>query len=228
MATTALPQGSESSTSMRFASSHTFGAADQSTFQAVKTLAFQLQEPRPLRATHTVRDAPTAAPSSSTSSSESGDCKQRRSELAAALCEGYPRLPPLTLPFSDSCERGKILTFLASECSPTDDTVMRALESFQKTTDGQPNIASRLHCATLSKLRRAATPPYEDVLEFILKQNSIDGMGLLVSLRVDLLQLLRWMKSNGNDDERLPHLKEIDSYLLRLFSIWFSPGMLGK
>lgn len=210
MATLTSAQGSEP-TSMRFASSTGF---DQPTFQAVKTLTFQILEPKPLRATQSPRGLE--------------DCKRRKTlELAAELCEGYSNLPPLTLPLSDSCERGKILLFLASECSPADDTVIRALASFQSTPGRQLNISSRLHSTSLTKLRNAATPPYEEILEFVLKQNAIDGMGLLVALRGDLLNVIRWMKKSANDEECLPHLKDLDSYLLRLFSIWFSPGMLG-
>jgi hypothetical protein len=127
------------------------------------------------------------------------------------------------------CERGKILLFLASECSPADEIVARAIESFQKTPDGRPNVSSRLHCATLSSLRRATTPAYEDLLEFTLEQNALDGMEFLLALRGDLLQVLLWMKSTANnDDERLPRLKDLDDFLQRVFSIWFSPGMLGR
>lgn len=215
---TALPYADD--TILRFASTN---GASNTTFQLVKALASQIQEPGSLNAKRTSTDKTSSSESLSKISSE-----RRQSELAIELCEQYLNLPSLELPPSETCERTKILKFLASECSPTDMTVIKASEKFHKTSKTESNISSRLHSVNLSKLREAATPRHEEILEYILKQNTMNGMGLLVSLREDLLRVMHWMKLNSNDDGMVPHLKNLDAYLMRLFSIWFSPGMLGK
>jgi hypothetical protein len=216
---TALPRGGE--ISVRFSSSSLQPGA---TLDAVRSLAYKLQEPTPSRAPHNVTDVNT------TTNSTKNEEKRRQSELAAELCEGYSSISPIQLPLSDSCERGKILVFLASDCSPSDASVVKAIDSFMKTRDGRPNASSRHHSSTFSHLQQAITPPFEEILEYLLKQNAIHGMEFLVSMREDLLRVLRWMNSTANDDEceQLPQLKALDAYLQRVFSVWFSPGMLGR
>jgi hypothetical protein len=97
----------------------------------------------------------------------------------------------------------------------------------------------------ISNLRKASVPLYEEMLEFILRQNSIDGMTFLVSLREDLFQLLRYWTDPSTStnrtatttaehrsdekhvmDAEISHLKDLDSYLKILFTQWFTPGML--
>jgi len=153
-----------------------------------------------------------------------------RSELADEICASYKSLLPLKLPLSENCERTKILMFLASECSPTDDDVRSAVDDFatKRRVESDEALTTRLQTLTVSNLRKAATPSYEEILEYILKQDAANGMQFLVELRVDLLRALQWIRTSSKDDERFSHLESLDAYLLRLFSLWFSPGMLGK
>ena len=215
------------------------------TFDVIQTLAHRLQEPPPLRA-HV-----TSSSTSSTTSSSSFEEKRLLTELAIELVRGYANLPPLRLPPEVSdCQRVKIVTFLASQCGPSNQVVEKAVKHYQNIIIDEESgiqqqhnnqISSKELILAISNLRKASTPPYEELVEFILRQNSIEGMTFLVSLREDLFQLLRYRKSrsspttsddedNGNDKQivaaRISQLQDLDSYLKSLFTTWFTPGML--
>jgi hypothetical protein len=212
--------------SARFASSgaHTLDAGNHTLFTAMQSLAAKLQEPKHRRLASPL-DCRRSAKSSS------GE-QQLQSELAAKLCAEYRNLPPLKLPISDECERASILLFLASECVPTDEEVAKAVESYLRNNQApddplhNPSLQV-LRSTVLSNLRMASTPQYEQLLEYILQQNSMHGMSFLMALREDLMQALAWLKVL-HDDERMAQLKDLDGHLRHLFCIWFSPGMLGK
>ena len=194
----------------------------------LRRLSKSFSEPQHPRAPQLAKTA-TKESASPAGNSERG----QRTELASEFCALYPTLPPLSLPISHSCERGNSILFLAINCSPIDDDVQIAVESFQKglaidDDDHDYMLSTRLHSASLTNLRRATTPAFEDILECIFKQNTVKGMQFLISLRTDLQQMICWMKTTSSDDDRLPRLKDLDNYLHRLLSIWFSPGIIGK
>ena len=193
------------------------------TFQIMKTLTRQLQEPALLRVPKDRNETNTTSDSTPYAKS---DLKRRRAELAEEACKGYVDLPPLQLPPQEGCERWKIIRFLFNECSPSSFTVDEALRNLDVKRQHQSSTSKSLE-SELALLRMSSTPLFEEVLEFMLKQHAVHGMKLLVSLRQDILRVLAWMRTSSSD-ERLPLLRSLDAFLLRLFSIWFSPGMLGK
>ena len=194
------------------------------TFQTMKTLTRQLQEPALLRVPKQENETNRTSDSAPYSKS---DIKRRRAELAEEACKSYVGLPPLQLPPQEGCERWKIVQFLFHECSPSSFTVDEALRNLGVKRQHQSSPSKSLE-SELSLLRTSSTPLFEEVLEFMLKQNAVHGMKFLVSLRQDVLRVLAWMRTTSSSDERLSLLKSLDAFLLRLFSIWFSPGMLGK
>ena len=223
-----------SSSSRPFSTYHA-GHNHAAALNALQSLAKCLNDPKHLRAPSnpTTTAVPTTVSSQNSSSPSKNDDESKRrsaSESATLLSTLYPSLPPLSLPVADSCERGCVIFCLALDCSPTDAGVQNAIESFLKRSpsDGCDKISTRLHSATLTNLRRAATPKFEEILEFVFKQDTVKGMEFLVSLRADLLQVLRWMKATASDDDRLPQLKDLDNFLHRILSTWFSPGIIGE
>lgn len=181
----------------------------------MKELASDMQQTDPVRAPPSgIVDG-----SSSENPAPSTEAKHLRSDLARNIAQRYHELPSLKLPLSESCERAKLLMFLSSECSQSEGTVAEALDHLHgKDMDAQ----------SLSSLRKAATPAYEELLEYILKQDTVQGMNFLVSLREDVLRARQWIRSSASNFERFPNMEDLDAYLLRLFSLWFSPGMLGE
>lgn len=153
------------------------------------------------------------------------DEKRLQSELAAEICRKYSALPTLKLPLSTECERMNILMMLACECSPTDDNVDKAVVHYMDRNHASPS--TRWDALATSHLRKACTPAFEEVLEYILRCDTRLAIPFLIKLREDTLRALQWMRSSARDDERMPHLEDLDAYLLRIFGLWFSPGMLG-
>ena len=155
------------------------------------------------------------------------DEKRLQSELVAEICHTYSSLPPLRLPLSTECERMNMLTMLASECSPLDDNIHKAVHHL--TARSPPaSMEIRLDAVATRQLRKACTPLYEEVLEYILRCDTRLAIPFLVKLREDTLRALQWMRSSSRDDDLLLRLEDLDAYLLRMFELWFSPGMLGK
>jgi hypothetical protein len=213
---TSMTSTPQDPTMFRFSSSGRQFDSNHTTFQSMQQLVSKIQEPKFSRSSESL------PPQSNTKTTIS------KPELAAGVCAEYPNLPVLKLPLSDECERGRMIMFLATECVPKEDSlVSSAVERYLRSKD-RPEDATRLvlRSTILSHLRNATTPQYEEVLEYLLQNNAIDGMPFLVSLRDDLLQVLAWTRSIHEDDERLPHLKELDNYLRKLFCMWFSPSML--
>jgi hypothetical protein len=193
-------------------------------YQAIKELANRVQQTEPARAAPRVENS-----GGSVSAESKSEEKRLQSELAREICQTYQSLPSLKLPLSESCERAQILMFLSSECSPTDSAVSKTVDHFIEKRDTQAwSLSKRLQAIAVSNLRKTSTPAYEEILEYILKQDAINGMQFLVALREDILRAIHWIRSSSKDDERFPHLDDLDAYLLRLFSLWFSPGMLGE
>lgn len=192
-------------------------------YLAIKELANRVQQADPVRAPRVENsDGPEYSPSQS-------EEKRLRSDLASEICEAYQSLPSLKLPLTESCERTQILMFLSSECSPTEDAVSKMVDHFVEKRDVQASLSTRLQAIAVSNLRKASTPAYEEILEYILKQDAMHGMQFLVALREDILRAIHWIRSSSSkEDERFPHLEDLDAYLLHLFSLWFSPGMLGE
>jgi hypothetical protein len=149
--------------------------------------------------------------------SEAKPCKLK-SELALEISDEYRKLPPASKLLD--CERYEILLYLASKCGPANEEVLEEIDNFHAIDKGQPTTMR------LKKLRLAATPKYEEVLDFILKQDIRGGVSFVVSLREDLIQVLRIMESNDKSHADLATLKELDHYLKQFLSLWFSPGLL--
>eukprot|EP00934_Nitzschia_sp_Nitz4_P005724 Nitzschia sp. Nitz4//scaffold8_size234185//186865//190455//NITZ4_001288-RA/size234185-augustus-gene-0.276-mRNA-1//-1//CDS//3329559899//5714//frame0 len=179
-----------------------------STLQVAESLNSRLHEPEMVR-------VPRPMKAQATTHSKSEE-KRLRSDLASELCRGYGSLPPLKLPLDETCERGDFLIYLATGCSPKTNTVAEKLSQ----------LPTELHNIDIASLRKVSTPEYEELLEFVVKQDAVKGMEFLIELREDLQRLVRWMQTKAKDDERLVNLKDLDAYLLRMFSLWFSPGMI--
>ena len=118
--------------------------ADDTLF-VIQTLAHRLQEPPPLRANVT------SASTSSTTSSSSFEEKRLLTELAMELVRGYANLPPLKLPSEVSdCQRVKIVTFLASQCGPSNQVVEKTVKHYQNITIGEESgIQQKRHSIPL-------------------------------------------------------------------------------
>lgn len=188
-------------------------------FEAIKELANRIKQADRVRVPRV---------ESNGASSKIEETKLRR-ELANEICASYKSLLPLKLPLSESCDRTRILMFLSKECSPTNESVFSEVDHFVAKKDSpEKSLSARLQALAVSNLRKASTPAYEEVLEYILKQDARNGMQFLVTLREDILRALEWIRLHSKDDERFQHLEDLDAYLLRLFSLWFSPGMLGE
>lgn len=230
MATTLMTRGGATPPLLRLARAALMSTATEAggnPYQAVRELANRVQHAEPVRAPRNIGTSDGSSGSPMQSHSKS-DEKRLRSELAKEICETYQSLPSLKLPLTEACERTKILMFLSSECSPSEDAVSRSVDHFIEKREIQPSLSIRLQALAVSNLRKASTPAYEEILEYILKQDAIQGMQFLVALRVDILRAIHWKRSSSKDDERFPHLEDLDAFLLRLFSLWFSPGMLGE
>ena len=192
-----------------------------SSYQSIKELASRLKQAELVRLPRLDTSSEPIEPRSKIEE------KRRGSEIAGELCQNYETLPALKLPLTDTCERARIMMFLSRECSPKMDVVSKASEHFVKSHAGGP-MSVRLQANSIAHLQKSSTPAYEDILEYILKRDALTGMRFLIALRVDILRALDWIRASTKDDERFPHLEDLDAYLLRLFSLWFSPGMLGK
>lgn len=213
MATTIL---TASPRSMAQAATHSTQAGKP--YEAIRELASRIQQSEAFRSPR-VQD-----PSNRTSKLEE---KRLRSELAKEVCENYKKLLPLKLPLAEYCERNRIISYLSTECSPTNEALSAEVHHYNNKKSLR-ELTPRIITIVTSNIRKASTPVYEEILEYILKQDAVNGMQFLVALREDVLRALQWIRSSSNDDERLAHLEDLDAYLLRLFSLWFSPGMLGK
>lgn len=150
-----------------------------------------------------------------------------RSQLVTDLCSTYDRLPPLRVPLSETCERGKILKFLSLNCAPVKEPIARILKDVISKSEEQLSSVTTPSLNTIMNLRKACTPAYEEILEYILRKDAKNGMKFLIRLREDLFRVIQWMQAEQIHDDNLAMLKVLDTFLLRLFAIWFSPGMLG-
>ena len=218
--------------------------------EVLRILVRRLNEPVPLRATTT------AAPPSEKEHSTIVEEKRRLAELAEELVAGYASLPPLRLfgmsmnkdgdddeSKDSSCdERSNILEFLATECCPSEADVETAVEDYrnkQEVSFGGHHSNNRYE-----KLRRATTPIYEGLTDFVLQQNAVTGMGFLVSLREDLLSSLRYQRQQHEAATEAPSthsyqqqrekakaqqqlFKDLDAHLKSTFAMWFTQGLLS-
>ena len=191
-------------------------------YQAIKELADRLKQAELVRLPRQETSHEAMEPRSKIEE------KRLSSEIAGELCQNYETLPSLKLPLTDTCERARIMMFLSRECSPKMDIVARASQQFVEKWSADGPMSTRLQANAIAHLQKASTPAYEEILEYILKRDALTGMRFLIALRVDILRALDWIRALAKDDERFPHLEDLDAYLLRLFSLWFSPGMLGK
>lgn len=189
-------------------------------YQAIKELASRLKQAELVRLPRLETSPEAMEPRSKLEE------KRRGSEIAGELCQNYEKLPALKLPLTDTCERARIMMFLSRECSPKMDVVSKASQQFVERWNAGVPMSIRLQANSIAHLQKASTPAYEEILEYILKRDALTGMRFLIALRVDILRALDWIRASVKDDERFPHLEDLDAYLLRLFSLWFSPGML--
>ena len=162
--------------------------------------------------------------------------------------------------YGSYCERTSVLLFLACKCRPSETSIMDAIQHYQNTMSSTssshnnssshnvPTTGSKRHWdhLVLEDLRRSVTPPYEEIISFILKQNSITGMKFLVALREDLSYVNSFLKkqdepssssasasaslsssSNNNSITNFTQeFKHFDTYLKNVFKTWFTPGMM--
>jgi hypothetical protein len=129
-----------------------------------------------------------------------------------------------------------VLEFLATNCRASDVAVEKAVRKYENCRESavSGNATSKdpkKMIQVLSNLRNATTPPYEDLLEFVQRQNAAEGMVFLVSLREDLMQLSSYYRSIDHHNEVVysrytSQLQDLDSYLQSTFMKWFAPGML--
>jgi malonyl-CoA decarboxylase len=94
----------------------------------------------------------------------------------------------------------------------------------------QPDLLPKSLVEDLSNLEKALKPFYEECFALILRQNAVDGMELLVSVREDLMQLQTYCKGQNDVTSEvsslLPQLQDLDRHLQSVFTTWFVPGML--
>jgi hypothetical protein len=220
--------------------------------EVLRTLVRRLNEPVLLRAT----TAAAAPPSEKEPSSTIVEEQRRLAELADELVAGYASLPPLRrfgMPLNNkdydddskdySCdERSNILEFLATECCPSEADVETAVEDYrnkQEVSFGGHHSNNRYE-----KIRRATTPIYEGLTDFVLQQNAVTGMGFLVSLREDMLSSLRYQRQQHEAEAAEPpttsyqqlrekvkarqeRFKDLDAHLKSSFARWFAQGLLS-
>ena len=196
---------------------------DVSLLEVLRTLVRRLNEPIPLRAKSTTpcleEELPTVV-----------EEKRRMAELADILVARYDSLPPLRrfgIQKDDeddvfTCERSSILQFIAMECCPSGPNVQIAMDDYHKQQQKPTN--------NYDKLKRATTPIYEGLTDFVLQQNAVTGMGFLVSLREDLLSSLRYQNHEASAEAKAyqQRFKDLDSHLKSgVFQRWFVPGLLS-
>ena len=142
-----------------------------------------------------------AAPMRSSTDTEVFRLSRVRSDLAIEISKQYNQLPSIKPRSSEDCERCKILNFLATN------------------VQGQ---TSPQH----SNLRDSSSKPnFEKFLELILQQHFHVSMPFVISLRQDLLEVMR---SSSMDDIRQAKFKELNQYLQSQLTSHFSPKLLGK
>ena len=193
--------------------------------KVLQTLIRRLNEPVPLR----------AADVSNKESSSEAEEKRRMAELAEELVVRYSFLPPLRRfgmefngEISDenyTCERSDMLEFLAMECCPSMPSIETAMDDYK--TQQHPTSTNNFE-----KLKKATTPIFEGLTEFVLQQNAVTGMGFLVALREDLLSSLRYQNQQQQEASaeakvRQQRFKDLDTHLKAgVFEQWFVPGLL--
>ena len=141
-----------------------------------------------------------AAPMRSSTDTEILRLSRVRSDLAIEISKQYNKLPSIKPRCSDDCERHKILNFLAT--------------NVQGQTPPQH-----------SNLRDNSKPNFEKFLELILQQHFHVSMPFIISLRQDLLEVMR---TSSMDDIRQAKFKELNQYLQSQLTSHFSPKLLGK
>jgi hypothetical protein len=162
------------------------------------------------------------------------ETKRRQRELATQICHEYSNLPPLQLPLSPECPRGGILLFMALDCSPQDDDILKASEAFIRSSEAiiteqnPPPIVVGSSLQAVTHLRKATTPHYENIIQFLLRVNALDGISFMMALREDLMQASKWLHSQTVHDKRSVQFKELDNFIRKTFKLWFNPGMLGE
>ncbi|OEU21656.1 malonyl-CoA decarboxylase [Fragilariopsis cylindrus CCMP1102] len=232
-----------------------------SLLDVVETLAHRLNEPIPLRVTATTTsttattitktttspsDTDTATTTTTTvggEEKEKGKGKEtqkiRLSELASELSQGYVSLPPLRL--GQNCERSEILNFLGTKCcygpsssSLSETETDKVVEQYLRSKSNNNNNIS----TSIRNLRKVTTPTYEVMIDYVLKQNAVNGMGFIINLREDLLLFIRYLKHQQEEQEAggsnepknlkvlLKQYKELDIYIKSLLQKWFIPGLL--
>jgi len=189
-------------------------------------------------------------PGASLSSSTSKVEKATLRDFAFRLFEQYPRLGPIRAGNVDEDggqKRKAILRYLAVDCAPNDGGVNDAVEQYRRSSspqsweDTSPDIAMARSQAAW-RLRQACTPEYERIVRVLMEQQAVAAMQLLLAIRDDIQQWLPWlyaavtqqhhqqqrrgMEREPASEELLFRLKQLDAYLQKVFSTWFSPGML--
>lgn len=142
-----------------------------------------------------------AAPMRSSTDTEILRLSRVRSDLAIEISKQYNHLPSIKPRSSEDCERCKILDFLATnvqgQTSPQHSTLR----------DSSPK------------------PNFEKFLELILQQHFHVSIPFVISLRQDLLEVMR---TSSMDDIRQAKFKEFNQYLQSQLTPHFSPKLLGK
>jgi hypothetical protein len=153
--------------------------------------------------------------------------------LASKVCVQYPALPSIIWKSSMDdpnrvCERHSFLKFLALDTSRDQNLIADAVESYQKkATD--PDLRP-IHLAL--RLQEVSTPKYEEIIRCLLQQNATESMRFLLDLRRDILLWMPYLRTHpppkevDSQGDLLIHLKQLDTFLRRLLSTWFSPGLL--
>lgn len=145
---------------------------------------------------------------------ETKTCKQKI-ELSQQISDEYRRLPA-TSNLLD-CERYKILIRLALECQALNEQALAEAESIRTVDETSPSTIQ------LKKHGRAAPA---EVIDQLVENGMRGGVSLVVSLREDLLHVLRIMESKHNSHQDYTVLQELDRYLKLPLLLWFSPDTL--
>eukprot|EP00980_Cylindrotheca_fusiformis_P001517 scaffold346_cov116-Cylindrotheca_fusiformis.AAC.31 len=137
-----------------------------------------------------------------------------KNKLAFRISDKYRKLPPPSKHLD--CERYDVLRCLASNGHPPNEKFIEEIENLRTSDENVPPIPPET-------LQSSQTTKYEEVLNFIFKQDKLRAVPLVVSLREDLLQVLRIMQRSHPD---YTILKDFEEHLKQRLSLWFSPTSL--
>ena len=157
----------------------------------------------------------------------------------------------------DTETRADFIEYIATHCAADETSINLAVQSYYNGTfhsENNDNHMSNIdddeefqinRIQMTQRLRDACKPMYEHIFHFIDQTDRILGMSFLVQLREDIRSKIYIMNhsrnshlhqthnnnnnNNNNKQSRtiLQRIKQLDSDLEKMLSLWFSAGILG-